>query len=217
MKPLCFVLMPFGKKPDEQGRIIDFNAIYAQMIAPAARLAKLDPIRADEEQVGGSIYKPMFERLLYCDYALADLTTANPNVYYELGVRHALRPRITAIVFCQGTKLPFDVAPLRGMYYEVNPRGGPLRPKQYVSAIGGKLASLRAHHVPDSPVFQLIKDLPKPTVDHRQSEIFHDHVQYAGRFKARLSSPRTPPQLRNHHVVVGSTTKANRVLQLFPE
>ena len=107
MRPLCFVLMPFGQKLDEQGRVIDFDAIYSQMIAPAVRLAKLDPIRADEEQVGGSIHKPMFERLLLCEYAVADLTTSNPNVYYELGVRHALRPRSTAIVFCLGTKLPF--------------------------------------------------------------------------------------------------------------
>ncbi len=91
-RPLCFVLMPFGKKPDGSGRSIDFDAVYANVIAPAIEAADLEPLRADEEQSGGIIHKAMFERLLLCEYAVADLTTANPNVFYELGVRHALRP-----------------------------------------------------------------------------------------------------------------------------
>ncbi|MGD0362163.1 MAG: DUF4071 domain-containing protein, partial [Bryobacteraceae bacterium] len=99
MNALCFVLMPFGKKPDFSGAPIDFDAVYEKLIAPAIREAGLDPIRADEEVVGGIIHKPMFERLILCQYAVADLTTANANVFYELGVRHALRPYSTVPVF----------------------------------------------------------------------------------------------------------------------
>jgi hypothetical protein len=55
----------------------------------------MQPIRADEEMAGGIIHKPMFERLMLCDYAVADLTTANPNVFYELGIRHAIQPATT--------------------------------------------------------------------------------------------------------------------------
>jgi hypothetical protein len=76
-KPLCFVLMPFGKKPDADGRTIDFDAVYEQFIKPAIGTAGLESIRADEEVVGGIIHKPMFERLLLCEFAVADLTTAN--------------------------------------------------------------------------------------------------------------------------------------------
>ena len=50
------------------------------------RDAGLEPLRADEEQAGGISHKPMFERLVLCDYAVADLTAANANVFYELGV-----------------------------------------------------------------------------------------------------------------------------------
>src|ERR1700676_1182281 len=110
MNPLCFVLMPFGSKPDGQGRIIDFDAVYEKIIAPAVAAANLDGIRADEERVGGTIHKPMFERLMLCEYAIADLTTDNPNVYYELGIRHALKPRSTLLLSCIGTRLPFDLA-----------------------------------------------------------------------------------------------------------
>ena len=68
-------------------------------------------IRADEELVGGIIHKPMFERLLLCEYAVADLSMANPNVYYELGIRHATRPWSTVLLFGEKFSLPFDVAP----------------------------------------------------------------------------------------------------------
>ena len=90
--PLCFVLMPFGRKPDAAGRLVDFDAVYRELIAPAIADAKLEPLRADEEMTGGIIHKPMFERLILCEYAVADLTTANANVFYELGVRHVARP-----------------------------------------------------------------------------------------------------------------------------
>jgi hypothetical protein len=91
-RPLCFVLMPFGRKPDPAGRgDIDFDRIHAEAIVPAIEDAGLEPIRADEERTGGIIHKAMFERLLLCEYAVADLTTANANVFYELGVRRAAR------------------------------------------------------------------------------------------------------------------------------
>src|SRR5438105_13493265 len=91
VQPLCFILMPFGRKPSPAGAMIDFDRIYAELIAPAVQNADLEPLRADEETAGGIIHKPMFERLILCPYAVADLTLANANVFYDLGVRHAFR------------------------------------------------------------------------------------------------------------------------------
>ena len=82
-EPLCFLLMPFGKKPDGSGGTVDFDAVYRELIAPAIDRAGLEPLRADEESTGGIIHKPMFERLILCEFAVADLTTANANVFYE--------------------------------------------------------------------------------------------------------------------------------------
>src|ERR1039458_3899861 len=88
-QPLCFVLMPFGTKPDPTGRpSIDFNRIYEKGIRPAVEAAGIASMRTSGEKTGGIIHKRMFERLLLCEYAVADLTTANANVFYELGVRH---------------------------------------------------------------------------------------------------------------------------------
>ena len=50
MRPLCFVLMPFGTKPSGTGSSIDFDAVYREIIAPAVDAAELDVLRADEEQ-----------------------------------------------------------------------------------------------------------------------------------------------------------------------
>src|ERR671928_221567 len=92
---------------------------------PAVCDAGLAPIRADEEMTGGVIHKPMFERLIFCKFAVADLTTANANVFYELGVRHAVRPWSTVLLFAEGGRLPFDVAPLRAIPYKLSPGGAP--------------------------------------------------------------------------------------------
>src|SRR5678816_2913349 len=100
LAPLCFVLMPFGKKADPTGGDpIDFDQVYRRAVKPAIEAAGMAPIRADEERTGGIIHKAMFERLLVCDFAIADLTCANANVFYELGVRHAVRPATTVVIF----------------------------------------------------------------------------------------------------------------------
>ena len=138
MKPLCFVLMPFGRKSDGGGRTIDFDAVYNEIIAPGVTAAGMDVIRADQEQIGGTIHKPMFERLMLCDYAVADVTGANPNVYYELGIRHALRPRSTIIIFAEGTPLPFDLASQRIVARELDLEGLALVAGQLIQHVGGQ-------------------------------------------------------------------------------
>src|SRR5919205_4687135 len=141
-RPLCFVLMPFGKKPDAAGSLIDFDAVYSDLIRPAIEEAELEAIRADEEMTGGIIHKPMFERLILCEFAVADLTTANANVFYELGVRHAVRPWSTVLLFAEGgTQLPFDVAPLRAIPYRLRADGKPADPAAAIPGITERLSA----------------------------------------------------------------------------
>ena len=188
MRPLCFVLMPFGRKSDSNGRVTDFDAVYQRIIVPAVDAAGLEPLRADEEKIGGTIHKPMFERLMLCQYALADITGANPNVYYELGIRHALRPRSTVIVFAEGTTLPFDIALLRGIPYRTSTTGEPLDAGPSVAAIAAQLTTVRDNPYDDSPLFQLIEGMPHHEVDHSKTDVFRDRVQYSARYKARLAA-----------------------------
>jgi hypothetical protein len=64
--PLCFVLMPFGRKTDPAGQVIDFDEVYSKLIKPAVEQAHMQPIRADEERTGGIIHKPMYDRAARC-------------------------------------------------------------------------------------------------------------------------------------------------------
>ncbi len=189
-KPLCFVLMPFGQKPDETGRLIDFDAVYDDLIKPAVIAADLEPIRADEEKVGGIIHKPMFERLVMCEYAIADLTTANANVFYELGVRHAARPWTTIVVFADGTRLPFDVAPLRGMPYQLDNSGRAYRADDDSAALTRVLREARGR-TKDSPVFQFIEGMQEQQLDHEKTDLFRERIDYSLQRKNQLAEART--------------------------
>ncbi len=103
--------MGFGKKTDfETGRTLDLNLTYNYIIKPAVTAAGLKCIRADEIMHSGPIDVPMYEQLLNADVVIADLSTSNKNAYYELGVRHALKPYTTIVICEDGIKtFPFDV------------------------------------------------------------------------------------------------------------
>ena len=186
-RPLCFVLMPFGKKPGAGGAMIDFDAVYRDLIAPAIEEAELEPLRADEEMTGGIIHKPMFERLILCEYAVADLTTANANVFYELGIRHAVRPWSTVLIFDEASRLPFDVAPLRAFPYRLTPEGVPKDIASTKAALADRLREARKA-VTDSPIFQLVDGFPE--IDHTKTDVFRDRVRYSAKIKERLARAR---------------------------
>jgi hypothetical protein len=186
--PLCFVLMPFGRKMDAGGRVTDFDSIYHKVIVPAVEGAGLEPVRADEEKIGGTIHKPMFERLMLCHYAVADITGANPNVFYELGIRHALRPRSTVIIFREGTVLPFDIALVRGISYRTDGSGEPVDGGAPIESIIAQLREARGNPHDDSPLFQLVDDLPRWEIDHTKTDVFRKAVDYSKRYKVRLAA-----------------------------
>jgi hypothetical protein len=187
-RPLCFLLMPFGKKLTASGFLVDFDAVHQDFIAPAIEEAGLEPLRADEEMAGGIIHKPMFERLILCDYAVADLTTANANVFYELGLRHAVRPASTVLLFAEGTgQLPFDVAPLRGLPYHLGPDGKPTETGGARAALVARLREAR-DAAADSPIFQLVQGFPD--IQRLKTDVFRDRVRYSEEMKNRLAAAR---------------------------
>ena len=171
MKPLCFVLMPFGLKTDGNKKEINFDTVYNSFIKPAIVEAGLEPIRADEETNGGFIHKPMYERLIFCDFAVADLSFANANVFYELGIRHALKPFTTVSIFEVNTKLPFDTAPLRTIPYNFED-GKVLEVEAKIAALAGfikiNLDVQMAQH--DSPIGQLITGYKFPDLDYLEQD-----------------------------------------------
>ncbi len=195
MKSLCFVLMPFGKKKDEKGREIDFDTIYNTLIQPAIEDAGMDTVRADEEMVGGFIHKPMYERLLLCDYTIADLTTANANVFYELGVRHAARPHHTLSVFANDTSLPFDVRPLRSYPYSLNESRNLSALAVDKAGITKWLQDAKTKPKTDSPLFQFFDELTPQYISHEKTDVFRERVEYSLQAKKELTRLREAKDL----------------------
>jgi hypothetical protein len=115
-QPKAFVVMQFTPPYDE---------LYADVIKPVCREMKLEPHRADETFSPGLIIADVIRQILESKLIIAEITPANPNVYYEVGFAHAMN-KPTILIADKGTKLPFDVSPFRTLFYE-NSIGGKKR------------------------------------------------------------------------------------------
>ncbi|HEY4912597.1 MAG TPA: TRAFs-binding domain-containing protein [Candidatus Dormibacteraeota bacterium] len=180
LRPTVFVVMPYGVKPDPVTRLeIDFDDVWETAFRPAAERAGVEPIRADEERLGGFVHLAMFERLLLAEIVLADLTLASPNVMYELGIRHATRPRATISVFARVGHLPFDLSPIRAIPYRLDSAGRLTSDARssLVDELADRLRGALTDTAADSPLFQLIQSYPGVTLPHEATETFQRRVQ----------------------------------------
>ncbi len=161
MKPdQCFIVMPFGVKPfpDGSGRMFDFDKVYRVVIQRAVREAGMTPIRADEHVGSALIHSDMFRDLRDRAVVLADLSLDNPNVFYELGIRHVMSSSGTVLMCRQGSALPFDVKLSRTIFYDFD--GQSLDWEEVERVLEPlKLALEEARKgLPDSPVHALLPD-----------------------------------------------------------
>jgi hypothetical protein len=193
LRQLLFVAMPFGRKPDPTHRFeIDFDEIYERCIRPAAEAAEVEVIRADEETLGGIVHKPMYERLLLAEIVVAELTLANANVFYELGIRHAARPRSTILIYAKIGQLPFDVAPIRAIPYDLEDDGtiSDESAQRLREALDTRLVEAKESEAHDSPLFELLEDYPGVTLPHEVTEAFRDRVRRVSGLTERMRSAR---------------------------
>lgn len=156
---MCFVVMGFGEKTDYQTqRTLNLDKTYKGIIKPAVEQCGLKCIRADDIVHSGIIDKPMYELLLDADLVIADLSTANPNAIYELGVRHALRPNTTIIMVEDEFKFPFDLNHLLFRTYHHLETGIDFEEVERVRQILETAINELVHKnpKPDSPVYEFL-------------------------------------------------------------
>jgi 3',5'-cyclic AMP phosphodiesterase CpdA/tetratricopeptide (TPR) repeat protein len=112
-----FVIMPFGLKRLPSGLMHDFDRFYHGILRPVAQDAGWSVFRADEITEPGTIVNQAFRHLQAADVVVADISSPNGSVYYELGVRQAISPGKTILVAVHGTELPFDLKSQRVLFY----------------------------------------------------------------------------------------------------
>jgi tetratricopeptide (TPR) repeat protein len=190
-KALCFVDMPFGQKPDlKSGVVVDFDQIYSEAIKPAIEECGLEVLRGDEERMGGIIHSAMFARLLLAEFVVADLTLANANVFYELGIRHAAKPFTTVPILANVSTLPFDVALVRVVRYQLeNGKLTETSAQKLKTELAKRLrAAIDEVAKDDSPLFQLIPKFPGIDLPDDVTETFKERLRYVEEFRGMLST-----------------------------
>lgn len=98
-----------------------FDRVYEHFIKPACELAKFKPVRADDIINTNHIALDIIKRIIESDMALCDLSSRNPNVLYELGIRQAFNKPVTLIKDSK-TKRIFDIQGFRDLEYDENLR-----------------------------------------------------------------------------------------------
>lgn len=115
-KPKCFVIMPFGNNETNRTH---YTVVYERIIKPPVEAAGFECERGDEIPEYGPIPEQITQKLASADLVVADLSGRNPNVFYELGYRRALKKAIIPIAD-DLDNLPFDVATYRTILYRAD-------------------------------------------------------------------------------------------------
>ncbi len=175
---VCFVIMKFGEKNTDD--YLRQQSIYEDIIKPAVEEAGLGYLqRADDIMKPGSVVKDIVQYLANADVVIADLTHQNPNVFYELGVRHALRGRV--IMLTQSTEdIPFDLRNYRVVQYTPD---SPAGFRQVTTQIRQNLRQLvKDEHILDSPILDTLSERFCPKFKNPTSPRQHKIV-WSGKFR----------------------------------
>jgi tetratricopeptide (TPR) repeat protein len=178
-RKLCFVVMGFGIKPDlGTGRALNLDATYEWIIKPAVEKHNLRCVRADEVLHSGLIDLPMYEMLLRADLVIADISTGNTNAVYELGVRHALRPRSTIIMKEKEGALQFDLNHINTLHYEhLGKDIGASEAARVTNELQALIGTVLATNTVDSPIYTVLPNLQQPALSEEQFDKLVDEVE----------------------------------------
>ena len=106
----CFVIAPIGDEDSETRKRSD--QVLKHVITPPLQECGYSAMRADHISEPGMITSQVIQHIVEDDLVVADLTERNPNVFYELAIRHAIREPLVQLIR-RGDQMPFDVANTR--------------------------------------------------------------------------------------------------------
>jgi len=154
----AFVIRPFGQRANASGTVVDFDLIHRELVGRALREAGLSGSTTGQVIEVGSFREDIFALLIESDLVVCDITLHDANVFYELGIRHALRKKHTVLI--KGGPVEddasFDLLTDRYVRYDL------AKPTAALLALTEVIrATLASDRETDSPVFKMLPGLPE--------------------------------------------------------
>ena len=146
----CFIITPIGEINSEP--YIKAMGLIEAVIHPVLKEFNLSGVAANHISSAGSINKQLIKAILEDKLVIANLTGLNPNVMYELAIRHAAR--LPVVIMAEyGTRLPFDINDQRTIFYNDSLAGLSEAKKQLRLMIEATIDESE----PDNPIYQAIE------------------------------------------------------------
>lgn len=142
----CFLVCPIGEHGSDIRR--QSNQWVEHVVRPVAQEFEYEVFRADDMPNPGIITNQIIKALIECPLVIADLSGANPNVFYELALRHASKLPVVQMVHA-GERVPFDIAGVRTIEYDLS---DPDRLKTAGITLKRHIQSIEDGVLVDSPV-----------------------------------------------------------------
>jgi hypothetical protein len=187
--PICFVISPIGADGTERHK--KFKDVLEYLIKPAIKNSgyNLNVVRADDIERAGSFIKDILTSLLDSHVVIADLTEQNPNVFYELGVRHSLSPR-TILIAQSIDEIPSDLREYRAIVYDMTLEGASV----FTNRLTNFLKQIFAEpHRPDNPVLDRLQSIIEQKTVQLEQENIELKKQLSSFFKRGEGEPKATP------------------------
>lgn len=192
-RPVCFMVMPYSIKdtrsanPKAPARI-NCDLLWDHAFSPALDALGYEPVRADQD-LGALIIAEMIQRLALADLVVADVTVPNGNVYYELGLRHALKNAGCVLTAADWSEQLFDIEQMRQIRYPL--------PEQDVSeAAAASIQTILKESIPGlatglTPLYQTLPKYPVIEYDEQHVTAFRDTLRQLAAFQAEVKQVRS--------------------------
>lgn len=190
---IAFMVMPFSRKPTgitekHVPADVDFDALWERVYQPVLEARGYKAVRADRD-AGALIISEMIQRLAIADLVVADITIANANVYYEVGVRHAAKEKGCVLVGADWARPVFDLDQMRALRFPL--ANGDVSDATAEEARAKLREGLAGLVDGVSPVFSAVPGFPDS--DAERATAFADAVAELSEFEAEIRAVRAAP------------------------
>lgn len=201
---ICFIISPIGKEGTTE--YSKYKDALEYVIKPAIDKSgyKLNVVRADDIERAGSLIKDILQNLVNSFVVIAELTEQNPNVFYELGVRHSISPR-TILIAQSLDDIPSDLRDYRTIIYDTSAKGA----MQFQERLSGFLREIYEEpERPDNPVLDRLGSV----VEIKINELKAENARLKGKI-ANILREGLPAQPITEHESVDR--RMERIFKLF--